>query len=149
MKRVLAVLVGAGIAVGGGAAAWAGTAGAGGPTQDRSELPGADRATLKDAVKTCLTAAGIEGRTLTPEQQAKRDSVRACLQAAKAANPSADKAALRTAAASCLSDAGVAPGRIRANLAAAKECLPEVRAANPGADRATLRGLVRACVAAK
>jgi hypothetical protein len=86
---------------------------------------------------------------LTPEQQAKRDSVRACLQAAKAANPSADKAAKRTATASCLSDAGVAPGRIRANLAAAKECLTTLRASHPDADKATLRGLVRECVAAK
>src|SRR3954447_19092524 len=121
MKRVLAVLIGAGIAVGGGAAAWAGTTGPGGPnreaakaclTQAREELPGADKATLRDAVKACLSAAGIEGRTLTPQQQAKRDAVKTCLQGVKDATPGADKATLRQTASPCLQDAGVRPGRI-------------------------------------
>src|SRR3954447_12777799 len=135
MKRVLAVLIGAGIVVGGGAAAWAGTSGPGGANREaakaclaqaRQELPDADKPALREAVKACLSAAGIEGRTLTPEQQAKRDSVKACLQGVKAANPGADKATLPQAASGCLGDAGVTPGRIRAKLAGARECLSEV-----------------------
>src|SRR5215213_1429426 len=158
MKRLVAVLVGAGIAVGGGATAWAGTARASGPnrevakaclSQAREELPDADKAALRDAVKACLTEAGIEGRTLTPEQQAKRAALRTCVEAAKAATPGGDKAALRAAAKPCLEQAGVAPGRIRAKVAGARECLAEVRAANSTADKATLRGLVKECVAAK
>jgi hypothetical protein len=157
MRRVLAVLLGAGIAVGGGAAAWAQTTGQDGTkreaaraclSQAREATPNADKATLKEAVKACLKEAGIEGRTLTPEQQAKRDAVKTCIDAARAANPN-DKTAARAAAKSCFEQAGVTPGRIRARLAGARECLSEVRAANPNATRSQLRPLVKECVAAK
>jgi len=65
MKRVLAVLVGAGIAVGGGAAAWAGTTGPGGAnrqaakaclTEARQELPDADKSEVRKLVKDCVKA---------------------------------------------------------------------------------------------
>lgn len=157
MRRILAVLVGAGIALGGGAAAWAQTTGQDGTkreaaraclSQAREATPDADKATLRAAVKACLTEAGIEGRTLTPEQQAKRDAVKACVDAARADNPD-DKAAARAAAKACLEEAGVTPGRIRAKLAGARECLAEVRAANPDADRSEIRRLVKDCVAAR
>ncbi|HET7722006.1 MAG TPA: hypothetical protein VFK43_18690 [Acidimicrobiales bacterium] len=157
MRRVLAVLVGAGIALGGGAAAWAQTTGPDGTkreaaraclSQAREATPDAGKAALREAVKTCLREAGIEGRTLTPEQQAKRDAVKACVDAARAANPD-DKAAARAAARACLEDAGVTPGRIRAKLAGARECLSEVRAAHPDASKSEVRALVKECVAAK
>lgn len=158
MKRVLALLAGAGIAMGGGAAAWAGTTGAGGPNrpaakaclaQARQEAPAADKAALRAAVKSCLDEAGIEVKTPTPEQQAKREGVRNCLGAAKAGNPGGDKAVLRAAASKCLEDAGVAPGRLRAKVEGAQDCLAEVRAANSNADKKTVRGLVKECVKAK
>ena len=122
MKRVLAMMVGGAITVGGGAAAWAGTAGAGGPNREvartclaqaREEPPDADRAALREAVKACMTEAGIEVPTPTPEQQAKREAVRACVRRPKEAD---DKVAARAAARACLADAGVAPGRIRAKV---------------------------------
>jgi hypothetical protein len=153
MRRVLAVLAGAGIAVGGGAAAWAQTAAPDGTkreaaraclSQAREATPDADKAALREAVKACLAEAGIEGRTLTAEQQARRDAVKACINQAREANPD-DKAAAR----SCLDEAGVTPGRLRARLAGARECLAEVRAANPDAGKAELRTLVKECVAAR
>jgi len=151
------VLVGAGIAVGGGAAAWAQTTGPDGTkreaaraclSQAREAAPNAEKATLREAVKACLGEAGFEGRTLTPEQQAKRDAVKACVDAARAQNPG-DKTAARAAAKACFEQAGVTPGRIRAKLAGARECVSEVRAAHPGAGKSELRPLVKACVAAK
>jgi hypothetical protein len=157
MRRVLAVLVGAGIAVGGGAAAWAQTTGPDGTkreaaraclSQAREATPNADKATLRQAVKACLGEAGFEGRTLSPEQQAKRDAVKACVDAARASNPG-DKTAARAAAKACFEQAGVTPGRIRAKLAGARECVAEVRAAHPGASKSELRPLVKECVAAK
>jgi hypothetical protein len=157
MRRILAVLVGAGIALGGGAAAWAQTTGPDGTkreaaraclSQAREANPDADKAALREAVKACLTEAGIEGRTLTPEQQAKRDAVKACVDAARAEH-SDDKVAARAAARACLEEAGVTPGRIRARLAGARECLSEVRAANPDASRSELRNLVKECVASR
>lgn len=157
MRRFLAVMVGAGIAVGGGAAAWAQTTGPDGTkrevaraclSQAREATPGADKAALREAVKACMADAGIEGRALTPEQQAKRDAVKACVDAARAGNPD-DKAAARAAARTCLDEAGVTPRRIREKLAGARECLAEMRAANPDTTRSELRGLVKECVAAK
>jgi hypothetical protein len=154
MKRVLAMVVGAGMAVGGGAAAWAGTAGAGGPNREavkacrdqaREELPDADRATLREAVKACLIEAGIEVPTPTPEQRARREAVRGCIEAAKDANPE-DKAAARAAARDCLADAGVTPGRLGARMTQVRECLAEVRGDHPAATRAELRDLVKECV---
>lgn len=157
MRRVLAAVVGAGIAVGGGAAAWAGTAGADGPKREaaraclsvaRQAAPDADKAALRDAVKACLDEAGIEGRTPTPEQQAKREAVRSCLQGAKADHPD-DKAAARAAAHACLEQAGVTPGRLGAKISGAKECLAEARAAQPDASRDELRSAVKECVASR
>lgn len=157
MRRILAVLVGAGIALGGGAAAWAQTTGGDGTkreaaraclSQAREATPDAGKAALREAVKACLTEAGIEGRTLTPEQQAKRDAVKACVDAARSGNPD-DKTAARAAARACLEEAGVTPGRIRAKLAGARECLAEVRAANPDAGRSELRQLVKECVGSR
>jgi hypothetical protein len=156
MKRVLAVLIGAGLAAG-GAVAWAGTAGADPAkreaaraclTQAREATPDADRAALREAVKACMTEAGFEGRNPTPEQQAKRDAARACIDTARSANPD-DKPAARAAALACLEEAGVTPARIRARVAGARPCLAEVRGANPDASRAELRDLVKECVAAK
>lgn len=157
MRRVLAVLVGAGIAVGGGAAAWAQTTGPDGTkreaaraclSQAREATPDASKPALKEAVKACLQEAGIQGRTLTPEQQAKRDALKACINAARTANPT-DKTAARAAAKACFEQAGVTPGRIRAKVAGARECLHEVRAAHPNASKSELRPLVKECVASK
>jgi hypothetical protein len=157
MRRILAVLVGAGIALGGGAAAWAQTTGPDGTkreaaraclSQAREATPDADKAALREAVKACLTEAGIEGRTLTPEQQAKRDAVKACVDAARAEH-SDDKVAARAAARACLEEAGITAGRIWARVAGARECLAEVRAANPNAGRSEVRQLVKDCVAAR
>jgi hypothetical protein len=150
MKRALAVVLGAGITVSGGAAAWAGTAGAGGPNREaaracldqaRTELPDADRSALREAVKACLAEAGVE-------IPAKREAVRDCIRAAKEAHPD-DKPAVRAAARQCLAYAGVAPGRLRARMAEARECLAEVRADHPDASGADLRRLVKDCVAAR
>lgn len=156
MRRVLAVLVGAGIAVGGGAAAWAGTAGASGPrreaakaclSQAREANPNAGRSELKGTVKACLEETGVEARTPTPEQQAKREALRSCVDTARKAHPD-DKGAAHAAARSCLDQSGVTPGRLRAKVAGAKECLAKVREANPTAPKADVRRLVKDCVAA-
>jgi len=160
MKRVLAVLVGAGVAMGGGAAAWAGSGGGGNReaakacvAEAKKAKPDADRAQLKEAVTSCLAAQGItpkEHKALTPEQQAKRDALKECLKGVKNANPGVDKTALREAAKPCLDKAGIAPGQIKHKLAAVKECRDKVKAAaKPGDDRAALRNLVKECVQAK
>ena len=159
MKRVLAVLVGAGVAVGGGVAAWAGPGG--GPNREAAKACAADAkaadpdvagADLREAVRSCLEAQGItlkERTPPTPEQQARRDAVRTCLRGVKEANPDADRAELRQAALPCLEEAGIAPGQIRERLAAVKACRDQVRADNPGAERPELRRLVMECVKAK
>ncbi|HWI05479.1 MAG TPA: hypothetical protein VNT52_16860 [Acidimicrobiales bacterium] len=155
MRRVVAVLVGSAIAVGGGAAAWASTAG--GPdgtrreaaraclSQAREATPDADKLALRQAVKACLAEAGMEGRNPSPEQRAKGQAVKACVDAARDAHPD-DKAQARAQARSCMEQAGITPGRIRAKGAGARECLSEVRTANPDASKAEIRSLVRACV---
>ena len=157
MIRVLAVLVGAGITVGGVAALWAGTASADGPKREaakaclsvaRQAAPDADKAALRDAVKACLDEAGIEGRTPTPEQRANREAVRSCVQGARADHPT-DKAAARAAAQACLEQSGVTPGGLRAKLSGAKECLAEARAAQPGARKDELRSALKECVASR
>lgn len=157
MKRVLAVLVGAGVAVGGGVAAWAGP-GPGGPNREAAKAcaatakaadPDVARADLKAAVRSCLEAQGItlkERTPPTPEQRARREAVRTCLQGVKEANPGADRAALRQAAMPCLEQAGIAPGHIRDKLATVKACRDEVRSANPDTARDAVRDLIRACL---
>jgi len=160
MKRVLAALIGATIAVGGGAAAWAGTGPGGGARREAAKAclqqakldhPNADKATLKDAVKSCLSAQGITpgtSRQLTPEQQATRSALKDCLKGVKSANPTADKPQLRDLAKPCLEAAGITPNQAHAKVAAAKACLAKAKADHPDAARAELRSLVKACVKA-
>ena len=152
MKRVLAVLVGAGIAVGGGVAAWAHPAG---PNREAARAcvadakaadPDADKAALREAVRDCLEAQGITRPEPTPEQQARREALRTCLQAVKSANPAADRAQLRELARPCLEEAGIEPGQGRPRLAELRECRAEVKAEHPDADRTDLRRLMRECV---
>ena len=159
MKRVLAVLVGAGVAVGGGVAAWAGPGG--GPHREAARAcaadakaadPEIDRAGLKAAVMSCLEAQGITPKDrppLTPEQQARREALRTCLQGVKAAHPDAPRAELREAGKPCLEAAGIDPAKIRDRIAATKACREEVRAEHAGEPRAELRKLVMECVKAK
>ena len=157
MRRVLAVLVGAGIAVGGGAAAWAGTAGADRPKREaaracldaaRQEAPDADKAAVREAVKACLKESRIEGRSPSPEQQAKRDAVRSCLKDAKG-DSAGDEAAARAEALACLEQAGVTRGRLLAKVPGAKECLAEARAERPRVPKEELRSAVKDCLASK
>lgn len=173
MKRMLAVLVGAGVAVGGGAAAWASPGGSttSGPNREAAKacfaqggqaLPGADKAALRASVEACLKAAGItpgKGHQPTPAQQAKREVLTTCLKGVKTAHPTADKAGLRDLARPCLDAAGITPGehkpggakpgRVRAKVAGARECLAKVKAANPSAEKNALHDLVKECVKAK
>lgn len=156
MRRLLAVLVGAGIAVGGGAAAWAAPNGTNRAAAKacladaKAADPSADKAALKDAVKACLEAQGITvgHHQLTPEQQAKRDALKACLKGVKDANPGADRATLRAQAKSCFENAGITPGHVGARLAKLKECRESVMADHAAASRSELRQLVRECVRA-
>jgi hypothetical protein len=156
MRRMLAVLVGAGIAVGGGVAAWAHP---GGPNREaakacladaRAADPNADKAALREAVKACLEAQGITpgSRDLTPEQQAKRDELRACLQGVRSANPDAERAELRDEAKACFDQAGVTPHHVRPKLAELRACRESVLAEHPDAAREELRRLVMECVRA-
>ena len=155
MKRVLAVLVGTGIVVGGGVTV--ASAHPGGPNREaaraclaeaRAADPDADKAALREAVRDCLDARGITVPRPSPEQQAKREALRTCLQGVKDANPDADRARLRELAAPCLEQAGIDPGRFRPRLAELRECRAKVKADHPDADRAELRRLVRECVQA-
>lgn len=159
MKRLLAVLVGAGLAVGGGVAAWAQTTGGSDGTtraaakaclqQAKTANPSADKASLKAAVKDCLAAQGItvgQKHQLTPDQQAKRNALKSCLQGVKAANPNATKAELRAAAKPCLDQAGISGGKIRPMITALKTCIAQAKADHPGATRADLAAAVKTCV---
>lgn len=155
MRRLLALLVGAGVAVGGGVAAWAGPAG---PNREatkacraeaRAADPDADRQALKDAVRTCLEAQGLTRPRRdepSPEQQARRDALRTCLQGVRSANPDAERAELRELAKGCLEQAGIDPAHVRTKFAELKECRKAVRADHPDAARLELRRLVRECV---
>lgn len=109
MKRALALLVGAGIAVGGGTAAWAGTTGASGPKREaakacvataRQEVPDGDKAALRDAVRACLEEAGIK----RPRLRARRHQIRECVAEAREANPDAGREELRPLVKECLAD---------------------------------------------
>ena len=112
MKRFLAVLVVAGVAVGGAGIAWAHPSGEGrGPRREarlaclreaREANPDAERAELKAAVKSCLEAKGITPPQLTPEQQARWDKFRACVEKARAEHPDADRHAVRHAVRECM-----------------------------------------------
>ena len=152
MKRVLAVLVGTGIAMGGGVGAWAHPAG---PNREAASTcladakaadPDADKTALREAVRDCLEAQGITRPGPTPEQQARREALRTCLQGLKSANPDADRAELGELARPCLEQAGIEPGQARPRLAERRECRAEVKAEHPDAERDELRRLVRECV---
>ena len=154
MKRVLAALVGAGIAVGGGVAAWALP---GGPNREAGRAclaeakaadPDADKAALRQAVRDCLEAQGISRPEPTPEQQARREALRTCLQGVKSANPDAEGAELRELAKPCFDEAGIEPRRLRPRLAELRECRDRVTAEHPDAEGADLRRLVRECMQA-
>jgi hypothetical protein len=160
MKRTLVVLAIVGAVVGGAGIAWAQTSGSGTRAANRAaakaclqqaktDNPGADKATLKDAVKSCLSAQGITlGRNLTADQKA---AARVCLQQAKDANPGADRLTILAAARPCLEQAGVVKPLTadqQARRAKILSCLEQAKAANPGADRATLRQAAKACVQA-
>ena len=152
MKRVLAVLVGAAIAGGGGVAAWAHP---GGPNREAAKAcragakeadPDAGDAALREAVRSCLEAQGITPREPTPEQRATREALRACLEGVKEANPDAERSELRDLAGPCFEQAGIEPGRLRPRRAELRECREQVRAQHPDAERADLRRLVKECV---
>jgi hypothetical protein len=152
VRRVLAALVGAGVVVGGGVAAWASP---GGPNREAAKAcraeakqadPDAGRESLRDAVRSCLEAQGITPREPTPEQRATREALRACLQGVKEANPDADRAELRPLAKPCFEDAGIAPGRLRPRLAELRECREQVGAEHPDAAGADVRRLVKECM---
>lgn len=112
MKRVLVVLVLAGVVAAGAGAAWAH------PTRgDRAERreavrscvreareaqPDAEREQLKEAVKACLQARGFTPRPLTPEQQERRAKLRECVEKARADHPGADRATIRGAVRECV-----------------------------------------------
>jgi hypothetical protein len=114
MKRVLAAVIGAAIAVGGGAAAWAATGPGGGANREAAKAclsqakvdhPDADRAARRAAVKECLAAQGIAPgthRQRTPEQQARRDAAKACLAKVKADHPDAVRAEVRSLVKECV-----------------------------------------------
>lgn len=156
MKRLLAALVGAGVALGGGVAAWAAPGDR--PNREaakacladaRSADPDATRAQLREAVRSCLEAQGItRGGSADPEKQARREALKSCLQEVKAANPGAERPALREAARSCFEEAGISPRAFPGRRLAVRRCLSEVRDANPEADRDTVRNLVKECLAA-
>jgi len=154
MKRIIAVLVFAGIAAGGAGVAWAQVGG--GPAkrealrtcvqQARQDNPNADKAAIREAVKNCMADQGHTPR-LTEEQRA---TAKACVEAAKAADPDADKATVRAAARPCLEAAGIlTPLTPEQQERRAKRlsCFEEAKAANPG-DREAIRQAVRACMQA-
>lgn len=104
MKRLLAVVAGTGIAVGGGAAAWAHP---GGPNREaakaclaeaRAADPEADRDALREAVRACLEAQGITPRRLRPRLA----EVRECREQVKAEHPEAAGAELRRLVRECV-----------------------------------------------
>lgn len=111
MRRVLAVLVGGAIALGGGATAWAQTAGPDATkreaaraclSQAREAAPDADRAALRAAVKACLAEAGIEGRLRRGGIRANVAGARECLSEVRAANPDASRSELRGLVKECV-----------------------------------------------
>jgi hypothetical protein len=148
------VLVLAGLAVGGGVA-YAQTSGGGAARrqalrtcvqQAKQNNPGADKATLKAAVLSCLQAQGITPK-LTPDQKAQ---AKACLEQAKAANPGADKVTIRAAARPCLEQAGLVKPLTadqQARRAKLLSCYEQAKAAHPG-DRAAIRQATKDCVKA-
>ncbi|MGH9279738.1 MAG: hypothetical protein ACRD12_16775 [Acidimicrobiales bacterium] len=136
------------VALGGATAAWAQTSGERGAKREaaracldeaRAANPDAPKAELRDDVKACLEAKGIQlGGKLTDEQKAQ---AKACIEQAKAAG--GEPVEIREAARSCLQQAGIdlppRPGR------PAKACLRQARADHEG-DRAAIKEAVKACL---
>ena len=154
MKRFIAVLIGAGIVVGGAGAAWAQTGDRATRRealrtcvqQAKADNPNADKAALKETVKNCLADQGILPK-LTDDQKA---AAKACLEQAKAANPDADKVTVRAAARPCLEQAGIVKPlteQQQARRAKLLQCFEQAKAAHPG-DRAAIRQAVKECVKA-
>lgn len=154
MKRIIAVLIGAGVVVGGAGVAWAQTAGSDRAArrealrtcvqQARQDNPNADKAALKGVVKNCLADKGILPK-LTDAQKA---AAKACVQDAKAAHPDADKVTVRAAARPCLEAAGIVKPLTpeqTARRAKLLSCFEQAKAAHPG-DRAAIRQAVKDCV---
>lgn len=135
--------------------------------------PDGERPAIHEAVKACLAEAGItlperpegggpgdrgpggrEPRELTPEQQAKRDAAKKCIDDARTTNPDADKEAVHEAARACLEAAGlpVPPAPTAEQKAArtqARECMKTAREANPGGTpetRQAIREAVKTCL---
>jgi phage tail protein X len=82
---------------------------------------------------------------------ATREAAKACVEAAKTANPGADRATLRAAAAPCLEAAGITLRQLtpeqQARRDAFRACIASAKEANPGAERPVLRDAVKACLA--
>ena len=154
MKRIIAVLIGAGIIVGGASVAWAQTGDRATRRealrtcvqQARQDNPNADKAALKDPVKNCLAAQGILPK-LSDDQKA---TAKACVQQAKGANPDADKVTARAGARPCLEAAGLlkplTPEQ-QARRAKLLACFEQAKAAHPG-DRQAIRQATKECVKA-
>ena len=154
MKRMIAVLIGVGVVVGGAGAAWAQTGDRAARRealrtcvqQSRQDNPNAAKGTLKEPVKNCLADQGILPK-LTDDQKA---TAKACVQAAKTANPDADKLTARSQARPCLEAAGIVKPLIPEQTARRTKllaCFETAKAAHPG-DRAAIRQAVKECAKA-
>lgn len=154
MKRIIAVLILGGITVAGAGAAWAQTTGSDRPArraalrtcrQDaRQADPGATRALLREAVKSCLAEQGI----LPKLSDAQKAAAKQCLQEAKATNPDADKVTIAAAARPCLEQAGIVKALTpeqQARRTKLLNCFEQAKAAHPG-ERAAIRQATRACM---
>jgi hypothetical protein len=86
----------------------------------------------------------------------KREAAKACVEAAKTANPDAansedGRAALKAAVMPCLEAAGITPRELtpeqQARREALRTCVKSAREATPDAERPELRDAVKACLA--
>ncbi|HVF14597.1 MAG TPA: hypothetical protein VM942_08355 [Acidimicrobiales bacterium] len=87
----------------------------------------------------------------------KREAAKACIEAARAANPDAGdggadgRAAVREAARPCLEAAGITPRELtpeqQARRDALRTCVKSAREADPEAERPALREAVKSCLA--
>ena len=154
MKRIIAVLIGAGIVVGGATVAWAQTgdratrreAARTCLQQARQDNANADKEALKATVKNCLADQGILPK-LTDDQKA---AAKTCIQQAKAANPDADKVTVRADARPCLEAAGILKpltSEQQARRAKLLSCFEQAKAAHPG-DRQAIRQATKECMKA-
>lgn len=154
MKRTLAVLILALVAVGGAGVAYA--HGGDRPArraaareclrEARQANEGADKATIREAVKACLQEQGIElGGNLTPEQ---REQAKACISEAREAG--GERSEIRAAARSCMEAAGIVPPLTpeqQERRAKLRSCVEQARAGH-GDDRSAVHQAVRECMRA-